>query len=237
MNEPRNPHYEKILRRARKLYARASDTSSPAEAAMAARAVRKLMDQEGITESDLESSDFGTTQARFNPYGEWLVFLAAAVARLNDCQSGTASYGFYEFRGFKLDAMIAMETLSYLAESAERLASAHLKAQRQAGNDAHGKTITTNFKLGFAIGVSSQIDTILEERKGDEHNTSNTGKSLVSLKLAMVKGHFGEYAEKHKGRVPEISTDSARGYVAGLNTSLDPQVTSESNTPLPEGRN
>jgi len=74
------------------LLAMANDASSPNEAAIAARRARKLMDQEGLTQAEVERmgsggatfAAMGSGKAkRFMP--KWEQSLAVGVASLNDC--------------------------------------------------------------------------------------------------------------------------------------------------------
>jgi len=124
---------EKLLNRIRKLYAMSRENeSSPHEAEIAMRRCQSLMARFGIAESDLETSEFGSSKIgkAFRAVPNYVSVLGSAVALLHDClcvKSDTI-----EFRGFSIDAEVATLTYEYLTDTMER----SLKLRKQEGSVA-----------------------------------------------------------------------------------------------------
>jgi len=77
---------EKLLARVRKLYQMSRETeSSPHEAEIAMRRCQSLMAKFGISESDLDTSEFGSSsiQRRFRAIPSYVGVMGSAVALLN----------------------------------------------------------------------------------------------------------------------------------------------------------
>jgi len=123
--------HDKIIDRIRKLLAMAGDTSSPNEAAIAAKRARKLMDEHQVSEMDLTTvtgDDFGTSAYAAGTKTAVTVLgrLAIPVAKLNDCQvawvSGPDGRKQLEFQGFLADAVCAAEMFKWLRDTMYRQA-------------------------------------------------------------------------------------------------------------------
>ena len=80
---------KKLLERIRRLLAMADDASSPNEAAIAARRVRKLMDEHQVTKEDAEGVidefDIVSSSEKYVTWPRWLQGVAVLVAKENDC--------------------------------------------------------------------------------------------------------------------------------------------------------
>jgi len=99
---------EKLLDRIRKLYAMSRENdSSPHEAEIAMRRCQSLMARFGITETDLETSEFGTSKVgkAFRAMPNYVSVMGSAVALLHDCLC--IKTDTIEFRGFSIDAEVA----------------------------------------------------------------------------------------------------------------------------------
>ena len=114
---------DKLIERVRKLFAMSQDTSSPAEAAIAAARVRKLMDEHGITQADLETSEFmeseGQTSGAKRSLPGWYDLLSIGVARANDVICERDRCNIY-FNGYEKDVICATLMLDYLVGAMKR---------------------------------------------------------------------------------------------------------------------
>lgn len=183
---------EKLVARIRKLYAMSRENeSSPHEAEIAMRRCQSLMDRFGISEADLETSEFGASNIgkTFRAVPSYVGVLGSAVALLHDCicvRSGTI-----EFRGFSLDAEVASMTHAYLTDAMER----SLKLHKKQGSVGPGRSASFDYRVGFAVAVLGRARGIAQERKEAEaelmRNASAAGAApgtgLVSRKQEMVR--------------------------------------------------
>lgn len=226
---------EKLLSRIRKLYAMSRENeSSPHEAEIAMRRCQSLMTKFGITESDLETSEFGSSKIgkAFRAVPNYVSVMGSAVALLHDCicvQSDTI-----EFRGFSIDAEVATLTYQYLTDTMER----SLKQRKQLGSVAPGRSASFDYRVGFALAVLARARLIDSERKlaeeqlrgvkssQDTGNASNNGQSLMILKREVVRqscmdGVVAGKAKRVRYRNGEAHT---AGSSDGAKVSLDKQV-------------
>lgn len=183
---------EKLLDRIRKLYAMSRENeSSPHEAEIAMRRCQSLMARFGITEADLETSEFGTSKIgkAFRAVPSYIGVLGSAVALLHDCicvRSDTI-----EFRGFSIDAEVASMTFDYLSAAMER----SLKAHKRSGNIDPGRSASFDYRVGFALAVLKRAQQLDEERRREEERMASVsggeragaGSSLVVRKLEAVR--------------------------------------------------
>ena len=115
---------EKILDRIRKLLAMSKDTSSPNEAAIAARRAEAMMRKHNIEEADaiLENLDDESivkagSNTGYKTLPEWQSILSVQVAKLMDCEC--RAYLDYRrktitFLGQREDAQVAVWIFEYL---------------------------------------------------------------------------------------------------------------------------
>lgn len=183
---------EKLLERIRKLYVMSREgESSPHEAEIAMRRCQSLMNRFGITESDLETSEFGVSKIgkAFRAIPGYVGVLGSAVAMLHDCicvRSNTI-----EFRGFSIDAEVASMTFDYLSGAMERSLAQH----KRAGSVEPGRSASFDYRVGFALAVLERARVLDAERRADEEQAatgaggkqSGPGSSLVVRKLAVVR--------------------------------------------------
>ena len=98
---------DKIINRVRKLYAMSQEAdSSPHEAEIALRRCQSLMAKFGVTVSELETSEFGSSSIgrSFRNVPSYVTLLSSAVALLHDCIC--VDSGEIEFRGYSIDACL-----------------------------------------------------------------------------------------------------------------------------------
>ena len=223
---------DKILDRIRKLLAMSKDTSSPNEAAIAARRARALIDEHQVSELDLTSIDPTSDLLGVHSHSTGqktktmpMEIMAVAVATLNDCivQVSRTTHITYQFKGLLADAATASLMLSYLTE----------EAYSQAKRNAEGRSDRTAYRLGFASGVAHQVRGILEERSTLK---TSTGQSLVVCKGQLVAKRFGAARYVHKSTRFGGSLGSFhQGKEAGKKASLNRQVSNHNHNLI--GRN
>ena len=224
------PSREKLLERIRKLYAMSRESeSSPHEAEIAMRRCQSLMSRFGITEQDLETSEFGASRIGkdFRAIPGYIGVLGSAVALLHDCicvRSNTI-----EFRGFSIDAQVASMTFDYLSGAMER----SLKVHKRQGSIAPGRSASFDYRVGFAIAVLERARQLDSERRAadmqpqaDGGNNAQPGSSLVVKKLAIVRDACMEgLVTRRASRVRyRNGAAHAAGSDDGARVSLDRQV-------------
>jgi len=233
---------EKLLNRIRKLYAMSRESeSSPHEAEIAMRRCQSLMLRFGITEADLETSEFGasTIAKVFRSVPGYVMVMSSAVALLHDCicvDSGTI-----EFRGFSIDAEVASLTYEYLYQVMER----SLKARKNDGSVAPGRSASFEYRVGFALAVLERARLIDQERKleearlrdaasaspmtSDDHHSGKpvaAGHGLIVRKLALVREACMEGLGTGRKRRVRYRNGAAHtaGSADGARVSLDRQI-------------
>lgn len=165
---------EKLLNRIRKLYAMSRENeSSPHEAEIAMRRCQSLMSRFGITEADLDTSEFGcsTIGKAFRAVPSYVSVLGSAVALLHDClcvKSDTI-----EFRGFSIDADVATLTYGYLTDTMER----SLKLRKRDGSVPPGRSSSFDYRVGFALAVLERARQIDAERRAQERQHADGSAS------------------------------------------------------------
>ena len=222
---------EKLLSRIRKLFAMSKEReSSPHEAEIALRRCESLMQKYGIMESDLETSEFGSCQYANirKSLPTYLKYLAAAVAKLNDCVvvRGSTGAGNFEFRGYAVDTAVCELTLEYLEEALARC----LKSAKSSGEIPAGRSPTHDFRLGFALQISDRVKKMVEEKT---ELSSSPGTSLVVKKMDMVRANCLKGVRLKSARVRyRDNSSNAAGRAAGDSVSLNQQMGNGSPRPV-----
>lgn len=224
----KNADREKLLDRIRKLYAMSREQeSSPHEAEIALRRCQSLMQRFGITEADLETSEFGvsTIGRQFRAIPSYVGVMSSAVALLHDCVC--VDTGTIEFRGYSIDTEVASMTFAYLTESMEQ----SLKVRKKIGSVEPGRAASFDYRVGFAVAVLERCRTIDAERKAFDKKaelaqSGISGGSLVVRKLAMVReGCLQDVQIGRKRRVRYRNGDAhAAGATDGNKVSLNTQI-------------
>ena len=223
---------EKLLARVRKLFAMAQETeASPHEAEIALRRCQSLMAKFGITEKDLETSEFGRQNAHAGKRVPMHIqFLSIAVAKLHGVLFVTGGGGLAHFRGYDIDVRVARLTLDYLSNAVERA----LTARRRTGEFPPGRMAAYDYRLAFAEEVIQRVNTIVSEREAEERASSSTGTALTVRKLEIVRRECGRNLSKStvrgRGAIDDEAADAGRE--DGSRVSLDPQVARGSARPL-----
>ena len=224
---------DKLLQRIRKLYAMSRENeSSPHEAEIAMRRCQSLMSRFGITEADLETSEFGASKIDkdFRSVPSYVGVLGSAVALLHDCICVRSST--IEFRGFSIDADVATLTYSYLTDAMER----SLKLHKTAGSVEPGRSASFDYRVGFALAVlqrARQLDA--DRRTAEEQQASQMGQesvgpgsSLVVRKREVVRQACMEGLVTRRPQRVRYRDGTAHqaGSSDGANVSLDKQLDS-----------
>jgi len=204
----------KAIDRARKLMAMAADSSSPHEAAIAAKRARSVMDQHQLTAGDLaEQSEFGE-YASGKPRKKhplWEQTLAINVAKLNDCIVTYTSRGEFLFKGFADDARLCEFMFAYLVANGLKLSRAHMKVTRD-GNPH-------DFKMGYARALREKITGMIEERR--KLVIPETGQALMVVKTAIVSAEYGKTnCRGTRTRGARSSYSREAGQEAGKRTNI-----------------
>ncbi len=217
--------HEKLLERIRRLYAMSNDTSSPAEAAIAAKRVRSLMDQHQVTVEDLEKSEYGSAVFRksyLRPplYIRWLML---GVGRYNDCNTTWSSLGGGKnspmFQGFENDALAANLMLDYLYKTMER----HLRAYLKSESPEDRRIASNSFRAGYCADMQKRLLELCEERRTAEHEAGSAG-ALIVLKGKLVAAKFGVMkTSKSKSKISDSNAQQA-GQKASQRTGIEKQV-------------
>jgi hypothetical protein len=237
-----NDANEKILTRVRQLLAMAADSSSPAEAAIAAGRARKLMDQHQIGLDDLkEANGFG-----FKPAGEeyrfmpiWQDVLGVGIAKMNDVKmikqhkwhSTNASYTYQlVFQGYESDVACAVAMYDYLVQTVKRLCAKYIS---DLGYTKYPARIGDPYKRGAAAELQDRLYSMAKEREQDvnlqlKHEPGTPGTSLVIYKMAQVEAEFGKMKLKDTKAVKVRGNDTldamSRGRIDAKNISLNRQL-------------
>lgn len=211
---------EKLLDRIRRLYAMAQDTSSPNEATIAARRVRALMDENGITVEDIEQKQHDFLAKAYDSNRKtmptWMNALSYGVAQFNDCE-GLLLGGQITFYGFDVDVLSSHLMMDYLIQAMER----QLRDARDREQPDAPRSWSTAFRNGFVIRIQERLLEMVEERK--KHQMSD-GRSLVVVKQQLVRNHFGLRTAAVERGARYNSSGLEAGKAAGDRTSLNSQV-------------
>jgi len=215
---------EKLIARVRKLFAMAQETeASPHEAEIALRRCQSLMTKFGISESDLETSEFGrqtTYTGKRVPMHNTI--LSMAVANMHDLLYVSGGGEPANFRGYEVDVRVACLTLDYLVDAVERA----LTARRRKGDFPAGRMASYDYRVAFADEVSDRIAVIVNERKAREQKASPSGTSLTVRKREIVDRECGQDLVSSTVRARSAVNEAAAnaGREDGSRVSLDPQV-------------
>ncbi len=229
---------EKIINRVRKLYAMSQEAdSSPHEAEIALRRCQSLMAKFGVTVSELETSEFGSSSIgrSFRNVPSYVTLLSSAVALLHDCIC--VDSGEIEFRGYSIDAEVATLTYQYLVASMER----SLQSRKKQGSVLPGRSASFDYRVGFGVSVLNRCRAIHTERLQVESearqcakNDPNFGSSLVVRKRELVEENCTDDIQGSRKRTVRFRSGSAHsaGAADGSDVSLDNQIANERHTTL-----
>jgi len=227
-----DPERERLLERIRKLFAMAQETeASPHEAEIALRRCQSLMARFGITEADLETSEFAVASvATGRTVATHVKLLGGAVAMLHDAIFVIGRGGLAEFRGYEIDVQVATMTFAYLSEAIERA----LSSRKQRGELPPGRSAAFDYRVAFADEVRQRVGRLAAERAvaeaqarpGESGGESGGGTSLAVRKQEQVTKAFGADLVSRplrlRGPLDDEAADAGRR--DGRGVSLDPQI-------------
>lgn len=210
---------QRIIERIKKSLAMAKDTSSPREAAIAAKQARAMMDKYQIDSGEIdetikkESVQFSAEEdyRTYKRPPRWYTSLTIYISELNDCQVVKGHSGLV-IRGISTDVELTKVLLKWLAEVIEKEAT-FLGPVGRARKDS--------FKMGYAQGVNQQVKSILKERKTKK---IGTGTSLMVVKKQLVENEFGVVRYKRSYYSPKSSSEFSKGVSRGSSVELHNKV-------------
>jgi len=215
-----------VIDSCKKLYAMSQDESSPNEAAIALRRVRRQMDQYGITDAELQDSEFDSIMCFEGvQIPKWFKLMSIAVAQYNDCICDGVrrnKRATFEFKGFKQDTLMANLMMDYLTQAMNR---GWENFDKDA--DVHGKAARSSFSTGFASVVQDRLFELCEERVRENQEQVNTtpGTALVADKMKAVSTEFGKQRTSRSRHHVSDGGAYNQGQQMGYNVSLNKQVT------------
>lgn len=227
MTNTTKPADKRVLKRISDLYAMSQDSSSPNEAAIAARRCRALMDEHQIQQSDLEQSDFLETLCAENMKRilGWMQHLMIAVATVNDCQARRTDSNSVVFSGLEHDALSASLMMKYLTQALERQWSLHRKDLPRTANV---RTTGTDFRQGFSHAVADRLKSMLVERN---ELCASDGRSLIVVKSKLIEERYGKPGYSSRRKYQRQNGHFEAGTNAGNSLSLNQQVSTTRSTP------
>lgn len=245
----RSPIDEKILERIRRLFAMAKDSSSPNEAAIAARRAQKLVEEHNLDNvesilGDLEDDDsLGEERitkfkvaanskkvAREVPL--WVNRLAVSVSRLFDCQvkivSAAEQTGVYgskaiAFFGYKTDLTVCKWTFEFLLDQIRRF---NRRARDEYGTGNRAKL--GDYRDGLITGIHEVIAEALKAKK-EAAQANSTGTALIVVKQDAIAKKYGDF--NYTSRPTRLSDHDAysRGIRDGRSINLSQPLSGPTN--------
>lgn len=219
--------HAKIVERVRKLLAMAADTSSPEEAAIAARRAASLMEKHAIEQSDVLMSDRAsdglgeqTASDGYKAVPSWYAYLIVPVARLFDCKAkyhNVRGRIVPEFQGIKEDAIVAAYTLDYLAGQINLLSEQYRKQHPEAGRSG-----MNDYRQGASLAIQRMLAEETEAKA--QRAATQPGTSLVVRKQELVEAKYGVAKYKKSSQRTRASAHSANGYRDGKSVGLRSSV-------------
>lgn len=214
---------KRILERVKKLLAMAADTSSPEEAAIAARRASKLMEQHSITQAEVLTRDEVDDRISSNASDEgykrmpfWYEILGIPVAKLYDCEvrrsAGEGGKWHAEFLGFDEDTVVAVWVLDYLRIQIETLANSYRRNNEISRSEMH------EFRLGCSRAICQMLKEELEAKQARMRNQA-PGKGLMVMKNELINEKFNVSYRRGAARAP-YTASYAHGLRAGASVSL-----------------
>lgn len=220
----------RMLDKIRKLFAMSQD-SSEQEAETALRQMNFLMKEHGLTEKDLETSEFGqafTFEGQTLP--KWMSFLSLGIAAMTNTVVTIERDELFQkvkrviYKGYDQDVQAAIMLSDYLHGTQARC----LKEYKRLSYD-NSKAGATSFSNAFALTLQRRMVEIAEQNAAEspmiENQSTSSCTSLVVKKMAMVEAEFGKQRiKRHRSSVSSYSASNA-GSDAGRKVSLNRQVT------------
>lgn len=219
--------------------------TTPAEAASAAAAAQKLMQQYRIEQSQLdvveeeEKIEYKQKEPLFegSSLPSWLVQLASGIACANNAKILVRKGSHYYkgeacimLVGRKSDLQVVEYLFRYTKYEIERLCKEHIKA-----GHGKGKGYSNSFKIGAASAIG---DKLYETHEEERNYYQSAGNTTALVKIDSHQTELTKFVEKisngKKHRSGGVSNWSGRsdGYKAGSNISVSKGIDAGSSTKL-----
>ena len=226
---------DKIVYRIQNLLRMASDTSSPNEAAIAARRAQALMQQYNLdnadilmdTLSDTDIQECDATSAAGARIPHWISNLLVPVAKLYDCKVRYVYADRYsrvkvpQFVGVAEDAQVAAYTFEYLVREIKHHAALYQPMNKVYG---HGMKGMIDFKEGASSSVLDML-VAMAVTKDDMDTHSSSGTDLVICKQQLIEAKYHIKYGRGKTRYARDSEGRRAGAEAGASINIREGVT------------
>ena len=176
-----NDDMDKVIERIRRLLAMAADSSSPNEAAIAARRAQSMLDKYQLDAADILVDELSAADINHefewtgNSAPQWKQWLAVTCADINECGVRFKGYKLtrgYEFVGVGPDPIVAAEIYKYLTNETTRLAKLN----------GGGKAAINDFCVGCAKVLCQRLRDLAAERA-----TTSSSTALVVHKQSILQ--------------------------------------------------
>lgn len=184
----------KIKARIARLLAMAADSSSPHEAAIAARRARSMMDKYQIdmmqmSEHKAEEMEARASGQAYKYMPLWISTLSVRVAEYNDCQAVKDHSGRVVFQGYISDTRLADDMLQSLIKAITHQCRLYMVENGYAGS--YNAKIGTAFKDGCSSAIRGRLCAMTVEREALTGTVGGNQVALVEVKKDAVSDHFG----------------------------------------------
>ena len=231
---------DKITERVRKLLAMSEDTSSPHEAAIAARRAAKLMQQYNIdnaavllstlTDDDIVENSIHAAQG--TRIARWIMLLLVPVANLHDCK---VRYTWLDrktkvpqFIGTREDSMVAGYVFEYLVREIKKLGKLYQPLNKAYGGGLKGMN---DFKDGASNTVRTMLADLNTEKKAAEQTAAKDSKALVVCKMQLIESRYNINYQRSKSHTYRASEARRSGERAGAGVSIRAGITGTGKRP------
>ncbi len=226
---------DKIVERVRKLLAMSEDTSSPHEAAIAAKRAAHLMQQYNIdnaavllnTLSDDDIVENTVDSAQGKRIARWIMLLLVPVADLHDCKvryvRGATGLKVPQFIGTTEDAMVAGYVFEYLVREIKWLAKLYQPLNKLLKGGMAGMN-------DFKDGASSTVRDMLREMRkakeaAEQQVNADNSRALVICKKQLIESRYSIKYTRGGSRSYRNSEARASGERAGAGVTIRDAIT------------
>ncbi len=226
---------EKVKERIQKLLAMASDSSSPQEAAIAARRVQKLMSAYNLEMVDVVADDIrdednvikAHTDSWYKRRPGYLDWIEIAVAKAFNCETRTewrtrrgVDYSVCVIYGYKTDVEVATWLCNYIYVQLDNLAK-KVVVPPDYRDRGLGRRYMADWRKGAAAEISDRIDEFYRGEQREHEPLTSSGQSLVALKTAAIERKFGRfsYGSSRTIRYTEDGMSAGRKAARDINIS------------------
>lgn len=229
--------HEHVVAKVAKLLRLAEGTSNPNEAAVAAAAAQRLMDEHRISKAEVGSADNADESiavagdplwSRKGTLPTWVGYLASVMARANDCRTYVARGRGFDLKGRRFtrthlnivgresDVQVARYMFAYCMREIERLAK---KASRR--GEISGRTGFNNFRVG---AIDALYEKLRKQKAASRATASSTALVRLDNRSKDVERYMDANLKLRSGGRRSITLDrSARsaGVAAGRSISVN----------------